>query len=78
MDYCIKTGQAFINKEINREFIFKNIEILDDKSKFYRGLYSTYAKDETSKYKYKLLENIAFYNFFQTIDKTVSGNVRKK
>ena len=77
-EYCEETEQGFLNKEINREFLFENIAILEEKSKFYKGLYSTYAKDDTDEAKYKLLENIAFYNFFQSVDQKVSGNKRYK
>lgn len=77
-DPCEATEQSFMNKEINREFLFENIEILENRSKFYTGLYNTYCKEDTSKVKYDFLTKIAFYNFFQTVDQNVSGNNRDK
>ncbi|WHT39537.1 hypothetical protein QNH98_02215 [Myroides sp. mNGS23_01] len=77
-EYCEATEQGFMNKEINREFLFENIKILEDKSKFYTGLYNTYCKGESLDAKYALLNKIAFYNFFQTVDQNVSGNKRNK
>lgn len=77
-EYCEETEQGFMHKEINREFLFENIELLENKSKFYINLYKTYSKDDTPQAKYEFLNNIAFYNFFQTVDQNVSGNNRDK
>lgn len=64
-EYCEITEQIFVNKEINREFLFENIEILENKSNFYKGLYNTYCKEDTLQAKYNFLKKIAFYNFFK-------------
>lgn len=78
-NYCKETSDAFKkDKAISREYFFDAVNQSVETKNFYRSLFKTYTEEITVEWLKTFAGNIAFYHFFQSVDRQVSGNNRNK